>query len=49
MVCVRSALLTDIPVCLETIGSRAIYGSFSEWVDGRKKINQTIFETFFHK
>ncbi len=36
-------------VCSETIGSRAIYGSFSEclWVDRRKKINQTIFYKFF--
>ncbi len=37
MGCVRFAPLTDIPVCSETIGSRAIYGSFSEWVNGRKK------------
>ncbi len=39
MGCVRFARLTDIPVCSETIGSQAIYGSFSEylWVNGRKK------------
>ncbi len=29
--------VTDIPVCLGSLGSQAIYGSFSEWVDGKKK------------
>ncbi len=51
MGCVRSAQLTDIPQSVQKprLSSHSLYGSFSEWVDGRKKINPTIFKTFFHQ
>ncbi len=32
--------VTDIPVCSGSLGSQAIYGSFSEWGRQKEKINR---------
>ncbi len=46
MGCVPFTWLTDIP---QSVRKPLKYGSFSDWVNRRKKNYQTIFKTFFHQ